>query len=102
MGVVESFYKEDNPYLVSGSYDKTIKVWNMADNSLVATLTGHLNCIWSLTTFMSNDKVCVASGGYDGTIRIWELESFILIKTLSVSGSNTICSLNTLYDNENN
>ena len=35
-------FKPDNPnFLVSGSYDKTIKMWDITSGSCVSTLTGH-------------------------------------------------------------
>jgi hypothetical protein len=71
----------DGSRLFSGSYDGTIKVWNVATAKCVQTLQGHTSRVmW----------VCVSgsrlfSGGSDKTIKIWELKGV----ELTGSRSNT-------------
>jgi WD40 repeat protein len=77
----------DGQTLVSGSDDKTIKVWNLHSGELLKTLTGHLSS-W----FLGVSVVCVAispdgqmlvSGAGDKTIKVWNLHSGELLKTLT-------------------
>merc|ERR1719438_603771 len=100
VNAVVSFYKDKNPYLATGSDDKTIKVWNLSNNSLELTLTGHSDWIWSLKIFKSKNKMCLASGGRDGTIQLWELETFRQIKTMTVPDCFPTWSFTTMYDND--
>ena len=63
----------------SGSYDCTIRVWNISttDCSCVAVLTGHTNVVWCVA--ISSDNSLLASGGDDSTVRIWSIsESYCL------------------------
>lgn len=56
--------------IVSGSEDKTIKVWNVAGR--VATINAHnsrLSCI-----AVANDKV--VSGSFDGTVVMWDANTW--------------------------
>ena len=57
----------DNGYLASGSGDKTIKIWNPYNGTLIQTLTGHNASIWSLQN-IKNGRL--ASSSEDATIKI--------------------------------
>ena len=56
--------------LASGSYDKTVRVWNVAARTCVAVLQGHTGCVHALAAFPDGR---LASGSEDGEIRVWEL-----------------------------
>ncbi len=57
---------------MSGSHDKTIRVWNIKTNSpwSVMTLVGHSGEVRCL--HLHGDRL--ASGGTDGTIKVWDLD----------------------------
>src|SRR6185437_4144746 len=46
-------YTPDGKWIVTGSFDKTLKLWNAADNKLVRTFEGHTNLV--LTVAISPD-----------------------------------------------
>jgi len=76
----------DEQFVVSGSDDKTIKIWklpknkNVADITLVRTLTGHTNVVDGVA-IAPNGQI-LASGSWDGTIKIWNFSSGELLQTL--------------------
>lgn len=57
-----------NERIISGSDDKTIKLWNVNSGECIQTLTGHSSCVSSVAV-LSNDKIVSASD--DKTIKIW-------------------------------
>jgi len=59
----------DGQTLVSGSSDKTIKVWDLSTGKLVRTLTGHTGIVWSVA--ISPDGQTLVSGSLDKTIKMW-------------------------------
>jgi WD40 repeat protein len=61
----------DGQTLVSGSIDKTIKVWRLSDGELLRTLSGHQDLVISVA--ISPDGQTLASGGYDQTIKVWRV-----------------------------
>jgi WD40 repeat protein/tRNA A-37 threonylcarbamoyl transferase component Bud32 len=66
--------KENVPeLLVSGSDDKTIKLWNLRNQKEIRTLEGHKEFIYSVA--LSADGQTLASGGKDNTIKIWDLNT---------------------------
>merc|ERR1712176_316215 len=87
---VKVFHKQGNPYLASGSYDKTIMIWNLTNHHLESTLLGHTSYICSLELIPTDNKLYLASGSYD-TIKLWDLENYTIKKTFEIQ--SPVCSL---------
>ena len=69
------------PYdqLASGSFDKTIKIWDLNNFQCVGNLIGHkaeVRCVELLPNGL------LASGSIDSAIKIWDLRTFTCKKTL--------------------
>ena len=71
----------DGQTLASGSWDKTIKLWNLKTGDLLRTLTEHKNSVWSVA--ISADGQTLASGSADHTIKLWNLKTGDLLRTLT-------------------
>jgi guanine nucleotide-binding protein subunit beta-2-like 1 protein len=61
-----------NPIIVSGGWDKTVKVWTLTTCKLKANLVGHTGYI--NTVSVSPDGSLCASGGKDNEVRVWDLQ----------------------------
>ena len=72
--------------LYSGSFDKTIRIWNTETHEEIATLRGHTDAVKCLTLHENNIHTggvnCLTlhenklySGSWDKTIRIWNTET---------------------------
>lgn len=61
-----------NKFFVTGSSDRTIKVWNLASGQLQLTLTGHIMAIRGLV--MSDRHPYMFSCSEDKTVKCWDLE----------------------------
>ena len=69
----------NNQRVVSGSNDKTVKIWDSESGSLIHTLAGHTGWVNSVAVI---DNQRVVSGSRDKTVKIWDSESGSLIHTL--------------------
>lgn len=64
-------------WVVSGSADKTLKIWNLQTGLCISTLEGHEGTIGGIA--ITPDGRRAISASYDQTLRIWELpESDVL------------------------
>ena len=98
-------------FVASGSFDKTIKIWDISHKKLIATGTGHTQLIVSIKAFREQKQPRLASGSKDGTIKIWNCETYQLLHTIRLLpndtiGQNSYCFLACLvshngYDNNN-
>ena len=54
--------------MVTGSEDKTARVWLLGNGSLVRTLEGHTDTVYSAC--VTADGQCIATGSEDKTVRV--------------------------------
>ncbi|MBE9181566.1 serine/threonine protein kinase [Oculatella sp. LEGE 06141] len=66
---------------VSGSYDRTIKVWDLQSGALLDTLEGHQDAVRDVA--ISTDGTTLVSGSGDKTIKVWDLQTRQVLRTLS-------------------
>jgi WD40 repeat protein len=66
-------WSPDGKTLATGSYDKTIKLWNARSGKLGKTLTGHEGHLRYLA-FRPDGKM-LASAAQDKTVKLWDLKS---------------------------
>ena len=59
-------------YVLSGSSDKTIKIWKLQGKQCIATLEGHQDTVNSVA--LSFDGLTAISGGADGLVKVWALD----------------------------
>lgn len=71
----------DGQTLVSGSYDRTIKLWHLDTGELTQTLSEHSKGVLCLA--MSPNGQILASGSFDETIKLWHPDTGKLIDTLT-------------------
>ncbi|CCI24681.1 Genome sequencing data, contig C309 (fragment) [Microcystis aeruginosa PCC 9809] len=73
-------FSPDGKTLVSGSDDKTIKLWNVETGQEIRTLKGHDELVTSVN--FSPDGKTLVSGSDDKTIKLWNVETGEEIRTL--------------------
>ncbi|KAL4065362.1 WD40-repeat-containing domain protein [Scleroderma citrinum] len=85
-----AFYKDDQDtrgtrMLLTGSWDKTIKIWNTESKTLLCTINAHDDFVKSVLAIPSV-KLLVSSSS-DKTIRLWDLGDVAERKTIVPVGS---------------
>ncbi|MBX7174198.1 MAG: DUF4365 domain-containing protein, partial [Pyrinomonadaceae bacterium] len=70
----------DGKFIVSGSSDETVRIWDLATGQCLKTLVGHSDSVWGVA--VSSDGKFIVSGSADKTLRIWDLATGQCLKTL--------------------
>lgn len=71
----------EKPYLISGSDDRTVKIWDYQTKQCIQTLTSHTNNV-SAALFHPTLPI-ILTGSEDGTVRIWHSATYRLEATLN-------------------
>ncbi len=71
----------DDGFLVSGSRDATIKIWDTTNQSLMATLVGHNSAI-TMCKVLSNGNLASSSFA-ETNIYIWNMNTYELLFNLT-------------------
>jgi WD40 repeat protein len=85
-------FTTDGKYIVSGSGDSTLKVWDSSTGKEIKSFggpAGHKNLVMSVS--ISPDGGLIASGGTDNTAKIWDFPSSGPMRALAQSeGANVV------------
>merc|ERR1712190_484500 len=77
-------FHPDGLILAGGCEDKTVNVWDVKEQKVVATLEGHEGEIETLS--FSENGYYLATDSRDGAVKIWDLRKPLNIQTLQVDG----------------
>jgi WD40 repeat protein len=72
-------FSADGTYVVSGSHDRTVKLWEAGTGRLIRTFIGHTLPISSIA--VSPDGSRILSGGNDTTLKLWNTTTGDLLHT---------------------
>ena len=80
----------DGRYALSGSSDKTLKLWDLATGRAIRTFKGHSQLVSSVA--FSPDGKMIASGSHEQVVKLWDVGTGNLIRSF-VGHRNTIHSV---------
>ena len=63
----------DGTSLISGSFDQTIKLWDMQTGGVVRSFQGHTGPVYSIS--ISPNCTTIVSGSHDKTIHLWDIQT---------------------------
>ena len=66
-------FSPDGKYICSGSYDETVRLWNVDTGENIRTLNGHTH--WVRSVSFSPDGKYICSGSDDNTVRLWNVDT---------------------------
>src|SRR3954469_20348380 len=64
-------FSSDGKRALSGSQDRTVRLWNVGSGKELCRLEGHTMLVRSVC--LSADGSLALSGSYDGTVRLWDV-----------------------------
>ena len=66
-------FSSDGTSLVSGSHDKTVRLWDIQTGGVIRSYYGHTG--WVVSVSISPDQTTIASGSHDKTICLWDAQT---------------------------
>jgi len=76
-------FSPDCKYIITGSSDKTVKVWELSTGACIHTLKGHAEVVVSVEVIPDNNFIL--SGSDDKTIKVWDLSTMTYIRTSNIN-----------------
>nr|XP_033814518.1 autophagy-related protein 16-1 isoform X3 [Geotrypetes seraphini] len=87
--VLSAKFLLDNARIVSGSYDRTLKLWDLRSKVCIKTVFTGSSCNDIVCT-----EQCVMSGHFDKKIRFWDIRTESIVRELELQGRITALDLN--------
>ncbi|XP_036622652.1 autophagy-related protein 16-1 isoform X5 [Trichosurus vulpecula] len=87
--VLSAKFLLDNARIVSGSHDRTLKLWDLRSKVCIKTVFAGSSCNDIVCT-----EQCVMSGHFDKKIRFWDIRSESIVRELELLGKITALDLN--------
>jgi WD40 repeat protein len=78
-------FSPDGKQVVSGSRDKTVRLWDATTGAALQTLEGYSDLVNSVA--FSPDSKQVVSGSYNKTVRLWDATTGAALQTLKGQSS---------------
>ena len=66
-------FSKNNNYLISSSWDNTVRIWDMDSFKCIKVLKGHVDNVWACA--ISSDNSLIASTSLDRQFKIWDFKS---------------------------
>ncbi|CAH2246637.1 autophagy-related 16-1 isoform X1 [Pelobates cultripes] len=87
--VLSAKFLLDNARIVSGSHDRTLKLWDLRSKVCIKTVFAGSSCNDIVCT-----EQCVMSGHFDKKIRFWDIRTETVVRELELQGRITALDLN--------
>lgn len=83
-------FNKNGDYFITGSYDRTCKMWETQSGQEMLTLEGHMNVVYCIA-FNNPFGDRIATGSFDKTAKIWDAQNGDCLSTLKGHDYEIVC-----------
>ncbi|PFH48950.1 hypothetical protein AMATHDRAFT_41868 [Amanita thiersii Skay4041] len=80
-------FTPDSRHLAVSSMDSVVRIWDVATTTLITTIGGHTNSVYSIS--FAHDGSRLVSSSFDGSVKLWDTSALITQPESADSGSGT-------------
>ncbi|KAL5254812.1 hypothetical protein ACHWQZ_G014297 [Mnemiopsis leidyi] len=84
-GVMSIDIDERDQFVVGGSNDSAVRMWQVSGGQIRSTFMGHDNKIYSVKFYSHSQKI--VSGSHDRTLRLWDVRTSKNVRTIFARSS---------------
>jgi ribosome assembly protein 4 len=66
-------FSPDGRYIISASFDKSLKLWDGFNGQFFANFRGHVGPVYQVA--WSSDSRILVSGSKDSTLKVWDIKT---------------------------
>eukprot|EP01132_Coremiostelium_polycephalum_P008577 gene8577-10555_t len=100
LNTVSFLNRNDNLYLITGSDDKNLKIWDLKSQSVINEIVGHEH---NVTSILYNSELqLIISSSEDGSVKFWNSDNNTLVHTLIEDFQSQDAVWSLAQKNENN
>jgi protein MAK11 len=70
--------KNDKDYIVTGSEDKSVRIWDVESGECVSEIKAHKLRVKAVSVVECDDRIILCSVSSDGLIKCWDLEAALV------------------------
>ncbi len=78
-------FSQDGKYLISGSSDKTAKIWKVSDFRLKDTLSFHTKQVYAVKIIQKNGNYFAITAGFDNQIALYNIQTKKIVKSFKAN-----------------
>ncbi|MGB9333385.1 MAG: hypothetical protein WCB14_00130, partial [Candidatus Acidiferrales bacterium] len=71
--VMSIAFGPESRWLVSGSQDTTLKLWDLKTGRELRAFAGHRGMVWKMA--LTPDGKVLVSAGTEGAVKLWDIET---------------------------
>ena len=75
-------FTPNSRYILVGTQDSTVRLWDTQTSRCVKTYTGHVNRTYSIFAVLAPGGKFIISGSEDGKVYLWNLQSRQIVQVL--------------------
>jgi WD40 repeat protein len=81
-------WSSDSRFIITGSEDKTARVWKARTGECISVLVGHTDKVFSVTLAPTTQfgVFQAITGGFEGDVRCWDIMSGACERIIALSG----------------